>query len=67
MVTALRPPLLAQLFALLPRGLHDRLDAWSQRVAERRIEARRHRGDRPAAPLPPVVTGHALPPHPWRG
>ncbi|MBI5278839.1 MAG: hypothetical protein HY854_20570 [Burkholderiales bacterium] len=57
---------LSRVIELLPRRLRESLDAWSQRVAQRRAQARRRRGERRVVPLPPVVIGRAYLPHPWR-
>lgn len=59
--------LVARSLKFLPAPLLRALDRWSYAIALRRREARRHAGDRPVAPLPPVVVGHAVPPHPWNG
>ena len=50
----------------LPAPLLASLDAWSHRVAQRRAQERRKRALRPAGALPPVITGRAYLPHPWR-
>ena len=50
----------------VPTRVHAALDAWAQRSAKARAQARRLRGARPTAPLPPVMTGRAYLPHPWR-
>lgn len=50
----------------VPAPLLAVLDAWSQRVASRKAQARRLAQLRKTAPLPPVVTGPTYLPHPWR-
>jgi hypothetical protein len=67
MAAVMNTPILVSLLGLMPQRLHEVLNAWSRRVAQRRLETRRHRGDRPTPQLPPVVMGHAVPPNPWRG
>lgn len=66
MVATLRPTRFASLLQMLPAVLVAPLDAWSQRIARARVAARRAAMLRKSAPLPPVVTGHAYLPHPWR-
>lgn len=50
----------------LPAPWLAALDGWSQRVARQRLQARRLRGARKTAPVPPVLTGRVHLPHPWR-
>lgn len=57
---------LAGLLRHLPRSVVSRLDAWSQRTAAARVQARRMGRLRKTMPLPPVLNGRAYLPHPWR-
>ena len=66
MIATLRPTRLAALVQVLPAVLLAPLDAWSRRVAQARLAARRSAGQRKVSPLPPVVSGRAYLPHPWR-
>jgi hypothetical protein len=56
----------AALMRHLPGSLVARLDGWSRRVAQTRVDARRQRSWRKTQPLPPVLNGRAYLPHPWR-
>lgn len=50
----------------LPRSVVASLDAWSQRTAVLKAQARRTGTLRRTSPLPPVLNGRAYLPHPWR-